>query len=381
MINRKLLAKYTIAAFAALAPGCGPVSAQESAAPSPDLGARIVLRNGIRQYLAGDGVLYSYTPDSLRTASSASDRTAAAVKVSSRSSSNSLRLEVSALFGPVVTNKIPDWSNDFAEQTGPSYALRDGDTVVVTDLLKYGLSLLNLQAAPAKPVRLLLGTDFDTVYYTPALDILGVDESLNRFKISVSNRASKPVAAYALGNGHAHAVASLVTDFAWLEDDRKLPPGATYSAEYDSEQAGWRAYPASARRPKLVVAAVLFQDGSSEGDATSSSGLTDSRKGQRDQLARVLDILNSVEPSTDEDVAAAIKKLKAQISGLPELSTHLEASASDLVYRAGQQAIKAVALTDLEELEAAPRQYYGTGYLKNRLVAIRDHYSKVQARL
>ena len=126
---------------------------------------------------------------------------------------------------------------------------------------------------------------------------------------------------------------------------------------------------------------MLFQDGSSEGDATSSSGLTDSRKGQRDQLARVLDILNSVEPSTDEDVAAAIKKLKAQISGLPELSTHVAASASDLVYRAGQQAIKAVALTDLEELEAAPRQYYGTGYLKNRLVAIRDHYSKVQARL
>src|SRR5881296_37951 len=139
MTNRRFLAQFGIVALAALLPASEQALAQESVTATADLGARIVLRNGVRQYIIGDGVLYSYTADSLKTPAAAVDRTAAAVKVTSRSEAYSLRLDVSALFGTVVTDSMPDWANDFAEQTGPSYSLRDGDTIALTELLPYGV--------------------------------------------------------------------------------------------------------------------------------------------------------------------------------------------------------------------------------------------------
>jgi hypothetical protein len=354
--------------------------AQEAAAPSSELGARLLLKNDTARSMRGPAVLHSYTPDALKDPTTAANN-AVAVKLVSSVSGNALRLDLSTLFGALPSWKLPDWDADFISQRGPSLTLRKGDTVVVTDLMKYGIPSLQLEVVDASIVRLRSRADYDTVYRAAGLDIQAVDESLSVFLLSVKNTSAKQISAFALSNGKASRSGSTVMDLSWLDDDRKLTPAAVYSVGYDAEMAGWR----PGTKPQIVLSAVMSSDGTFDGETAFTPPMKDSRRGQKDQLVSVLDLMKAVKATTDDEVLAAIKDLKVKIAALPaEAAFEWQAGTdvtADIAYKVGKQGVRTVVLSDLADIEKTPKTYYGFGYLKKRFDTIKDRYARVQARL
>jgi len=323
--------------------------------------------------------MHAYPPDVLKDSTTTLNK-AVAVKLVSSVSGDALRIDLSGLFGPLPTNKLPDWDKDFTAQSGPSIALRKNDTVVVTDLVNYGIATLQLQVVDATSVR-LRPKDYDVIYRAAGLDIQSIDESMSIFTFSLKNTLGKQIAAFALSNGKTSRAGSTLTDLSWLDDDRKLAASATYAVACDAEQARWR--PDS--KPQIVLSAVLAADGTFDGESAYVPAIKDSRRGQKDQLGSVVDFMKAVKATTDDEVMAAIKDLKAKIAALPaEAALEWQAGTDvtpDIAYKVGKQTVRTVVLADLADIEKTPKTYYGFGYLQKRFETIKERYTKIQARL
>ena len=97
--------------------------------------------------------------------------------------------------------------------------------------------------------------------------------------------------------------------------DRVIAPQATQDLEI----------PAGSEVPEITIRAVMFADGSVEGNALTASQVKQRRGALKRELQRGLDLLRDVTESSEADSPAIFDKLEAAISNLaidPSLRSH-----------------------------------------------------------
>src|SRR5262245_5534225 len=158
------------------------------------------------------------------------------------------------------------------------------------------------------------------------VSVQGTDQGL---VLQLRNDSKKLITAYSLSIG----TSIMQTDFAPNLSKQGLAPGETEIITI----------PLAGKGP-LTIGAIVFEDGSSEGDFEQADRIRDHRTGDRIQLQRIQALMAKASPEPD-----AIKQLKREINSLSDVppdNNHSQGIRSGMDY-ARQWAVKM-----LERLEA-----------------------------
>lgn len=219
-----------------------------------------------------------------------------AVKLYPRDEAGAVKVKITLLRG-----------NDFeVEDLVAEYALGDKKTVV-TELANFGIAPfeLRLVRAPATVAELpVIKNDTKSLL----ISVEPLTSTLPSFKATFMNSSEKPVMGFAFTTS-----INDVTMRSGMPKDRHggilIAPGAIYNLTLPypmnatTESTG--EVPQARVGLRLNVLAVIFADGSYEGDAMQAARFRGYKLGEKIQLKRIIDLLRS--PSTATAAAFAIK--------------------------------------------------------------------------
>jgi len=138
---------------------------------------------------------------------------------------------------------------------------------------------------------------------TSSLEVIAVRPMPhNMLAIVLKNISSKEVNGYEI---LVRGKAEIRTDLS--AGDWALSQGSTHELDIATEANG----------PEVTILAVMFTDGSIEGDPTTVTELKHWRLGIKTQLMRALPLLESALNSTDVFTPGVLDRLESQISSLP----------------------------------------------------------------
>lgn len=204
-------------------------------------------------------------------------------------------------------------------ETAGSYLVREGETVSVVELRRFGVEPLVLSVTEWKPEPEMPETPAPVV---TALSRLKSVEVVS-FEGAWTPRAQRHGARLVLRNVSSKNVVGLelttdVSKSSWsgFAAGPLIKAGATYDTQADS---GREVIPHPAPPPPLprwvAVSTALFDDGTYEGDPETAAELTASHRGRVIQLARILEVMREMlKGKLDE--ADAVARLKARVQGL-----------------------------------------------------------------
>jgi hypothetical protein len=189
-------------------------------------------------------------------------------------------------------------------------------------------------------------------------------------RISLKNGYRKAINGFTLSGGGTSGVQ---VDF--TETDDVIAPGEIY--EYRDSVKNLQSSSGSITNTlNLRVLAVVFEDGTGDGEKFAVDEIRDRRLGEKRQLSRLLPLINQALNSSDADMPAALKLLKAQVSSLP-----VNPGSGDLVgitggLHHGKEDVL-VKIRTLEEEQSA----HGNVDLRKGLIEIKKHFERKAAKL
>lgn len=182
---------------------------------------------------------------------------------------------------------------------------------------------------------------------TNAFEVAKVEISSGRVRLTLKNNYNKTIAAYAISAGaNTHNLRELAS-----ED--LLTPGSTRKHDLQLPSEG-----------DITVLAVVFEDRTSDGDATAAKEINDYRLGKKTQNDRIIPLLEKVLAARDEEMQSALVKAQAAIY---TLSTDSVEKSHFII--AGLSDAKEAILMDLEELKQLG-QTVNTNILRERITRI-----------
>src|SRR5215831_6156021 len=167
---------------------------------------------------------------------------------------------------------------------------------------------------------------------TESFQVLSVQEADHGLVLQLKNGSNKLITAYSLSLGPNDM---METDFVPGLGRQGVAPGETESITIPLVGQG---------PPTITIGAIVFEDGSSEGDFEAADDIRDRRIGDRIQLQRIQALIAKASPEPD-----AIKELKRQISSLSDVPPYKNHSQG---IRSGMNFAKDWTLKMLERLEA-----------------------------
>lgn len=165
---------------------------------------------------------------------------------------------------------------------------------------------------------------------THACEIVKVETNSERVRLSLKNNYNKTITAYAISVGddsHSHR-----------EPSSHLTAGSTWN--HDLRLRAGRI------EGEITVLAVVFEDGSSDGDARVAKEITDYRLARKTQRERIIPVLRKVLAARDTEIQSALEKAHAALYALPtgyRWESHFTV--------AGLRNARASILMDFEELK------------------------------
>lgn len=229
----------------------------------------------------------------------------AAVKLYVREEAGGVRVKVTALRGR--NHEVEDFVADYAV----------GNTkTAVRELADFGVapfevSLVRAPSTVASLPAVTNNTKSLEVSVEPAVS------SLPSFKARFSNTSAKPVTGFAFRTSIDGQ-----TKLSGMPQDREgvtlIAPGASferffrYPMKLITESTG--EVPEAVPGLQLNILAVLFADGTYEGDPIQAARLRGYKLGERIQLTRILTLLRSKSASLSETLAAKVEELPYAIS-------------------------------------------------------------------
>lgn len=179
------------------------------------------------------------------------------------------------------------------------------------------------------------------------------------FLLRMKNVSSKAINGYTIAFNNYAGV-----DRGYSSSGEAIPPGGIEEYEVSSQDV--------VPQEPISIAAVVFTDGTSEGDTVAIARIINGRRGRKLFLERVLPLyqkaLNS--PNTDID------KLETEISALPDKA---ESESDDVNY--SYRNAKASALREIRELKEARSEGRINSDLRPRLQEIKEEKEKQKGRL
>ena len=239
---------------------------------------------------------------------------ASVIKVEFWIEQDAIRVEALAYLGEMPPNsRPPDWEKMQKIQF-VSRLVRVDETVSVDETRRVGIEPFEIKVVRAAPWT--VGPP-EIINKTQSLHVEGTTEERPAYTVTVRNVSSKDISAInwygtendRKGGGGGQQSASLIRAGKLFQIQQHFSNPAMKST--DNSQ------PDVPLRRQIVIAAVLFEDGTFEGDPDEAAGMALSWTGDALQLSRIIPLLQTAAESADQD-EAIMAKLKIDIAALSE---------------------------------------------------------------
>jgi len=239
---------------------------------------------------------------------------AAVLKVEFWQEQDAIRVEVKAYLGEIPPNsRPPDWEK-LQQIKIASRLVHVDETISIDETQRVGIQPFQLKLVRAAPWS--VGPP-EIVNKTQALNVEATTEERPAYTITVRNVSTRNISAL---------------QWYGIENDRKGGGGGEQASPWLIRAGGLHqihqhfsnseekqtddAKPEFPRRRQIIIAAVLFDDGSFEGDLDVAAGMAASWSGEVLQLSRIIPLLQTASASADQDQAGILTKLKTDLGAL-----------------------------------------------------------------
>jgi hypothetical protein len=240
-------------------------------------------------------------------------RYVSAIQMFYRAEGAEVRLDVGVLFGRFDQNDTPRSLEGIPRQAVGSYLIPLNTSVWLNELVRFGVEPFEVRTVPLKP-EVLNPPAIEN--RTTALSLVSVDDDRNTYPVRLKNVSQKNIIALELRSPRGR-------DRSSQRGTAKLPrvliaPDEIYTVLFSvyrggrNTPAGFVADPPA--RQLIVISAVVFDDGSWEGEPETAAAILASLYGLRLQLARIVPGLEAFHRSGSDDPA----ELLAMVASLPE---------------------------------------------------------------
>lgn len=240
-------------------------------------------------------------------------RYVSAIQMYCKAEGAEIRLDVEVLFGRFDQNDTPRSLEGVPRQTVGSYLVPLNTSVWLNELVRYGVEPFEVRTVTLKPE---VPNPPVIENRTTALSLVSVDDDRNTYPVRLKNVSQKNIIALELRSPRGR-------DRSSQRGTAKLPrvliaPDEIYTVLYSvyrggrNTPAGFVADPPA--RQLIVISAVVFDDGSWEGEPETAGGILASLYGLRLQLARIVPGLEAFHRLGSDDPA----ELLALVASLPE---------------------------------------------------------------
>ena len=233
------------------------------------------------------------------------------------------KIEVTAYLGKIEVNSRPhEWKVPTAKIV--SRALPPEETIVIAETERLGIQPIQVRAFRAQPWS--VGPP-EVTNKTQALSVIAVTEARPSYSVSVRNVSHKLITAihwYGVENGRKGGGSG-------LSGAPVIPAGRSFVFHVHFSHTEDKGRPDSAdkepaSRREIVIAVVVFDDGTFEGEADMAAETSANMTGMRIQNMRVIGLLKRIGPASGSEQTLVLKNLKSDSSGLSEdVDEHLVA--------------------------------------------------------
>jgi len=242
-----------------------------------------------------------------------------AVNVLSRMEGDAVRVKVSVFLGKKSHEK---------EEQVATFLAHENEKVMVTELKRWGV--VPYEVTPVRVSSSALGSPPEVVNKTQSIEVIHIEPVQSApasFRLVLRNLSSKYVSAIkmtVMRNNQRELSAMPAGE----EGKPLIEPGDTWKApdygltKIEPTSGGYVL--SSAKGQTVVVATVVFQDGSYEGEAQPAVSFRGYVAGRKQQLARVIALFKSASETIDNGTTR-LSKLRAQVASL-----EIEADAVDI---------------------------------------------------
>jgi hypothetical protein len=221
-------------------------------------------------------------------------------------------VKIGAVFDDSQPADAPGPKYGAREQAIASYFARLDETISVNELEKFGFEPLVLRVIRYQPEPFpeasanVLPEVVNSLKSVTFVDLQSDEPKSHSYQLTLQNISSRSVVALTIGVQPSHTQT--------LEGGAKpiILPGATSKIGIGAIES----LPPETSRLTLVVSAVLFEDGTYEGDVISAAELAARSKGRQIQSLRCLQLLRGIPEQPTQEISRAIQEVKAAVEKL-----------------------------------------------------------------
>lgn len=237
----------------------------------------------------------------------------AALRVGYWLEEGAVRVEVTAYLGQTVPFARLSELQKLRTTKVASHLVREDETVSVSETERFGI-----EPFMVKVVRAGLWNGFaEIVNKTQALWVTTMAEERPVFMMAVRNVSHKHIDAirwYGLENGRKRGGSA-------MSGGRLIRAGGVFEIRQHfglEKTATANAVPQQEPAREIVIAAILFEDGTFEGEVDEAAEMAAGLTGLRIQTSKAVQLFKSISPASSGKEAAALSRLKREVASLGE---------------------------------------------------------------
>ena len=244
------------------------------------------------------------------------------IRIRSILEGNAVRIKVAGVFDDSEPADAPGPKYGAIEKAIGSYLAREGETIRISELTRFGFEPLVLKVVKERPREKELppvappevNNKLKTVAVISFISE-GVPSTFYRLKLqNISTKNIIALDVYVPSVGGRTSQSSEGTPARPV-----MTPGALYETSISINSGGRRTpqgYVPDPLPQSLVIGTVVFADGTYEGEADTAIQIIARLKARQIQIVRVLSLLQNLLDAPEQDAMAVLEKLKTQVATL-----------------------------------------------------------------
>ncbi|HEY5073241.1 MAG TPA: hypothetical protein VII34_01010 [Pyrinomonadaceae bacterium] len=314
-----------------------------------------------------------------------------AVRLVPRIEGDAVRVIVSTMWGEKALNN---------EQRVASYLIRENEKIHIEELRQFGIEPFGIKLirvapnlTPVPPV-ILKG-----VASLVVINAVSVDMTLPSYRITLFNQSGKDIVGLAVDVATGTKIETTAKPRSQY-GKTLIAAGKTYELQVPAPvraQETPNGYaPGTLSNPEILIKAVVFEDGTFEGDPESAAEIRGYRAGEKMELPDLIAAVDKALISPSANVSEALRNLEVEVSSLssdvePVLLKSLASEFPELGKEAAQKikiavqvsaiVTKTKLLNDIHKLQGEGTQALTANEYREWLNKTRDLYTQWLARL
>lgn len=224
-----------------------------------------------------------------------------------------VRVDVTAYLGPSEPDLGPSDLEELRSAKVASHLVREDETVSISETERYGIEPFMVKVFRAG----LWNGAAESVNKTQALTVTSMAQERPVFRVAVRNVSHKHIDGirwYGLENGQKGGGSA-------MSGARLIRAGGVFEVRQHfglEKTATSNVIPQQEPAREIVIAAILFEDGTFEGEPDEAAEMAAGLTGLRIQLLRAIQLFKSISPASTVNEPASLSRLKREVASLGE---------------------------------------------------------------